>query len=411
MTFGVWGSDDEIAAFESTVAQFNALSDESNVRIVAFPDREALVAAMRTGARETPDVYMLDRADLVWTHDEGLNIPIGELLDERGVEFGDRYSRSALEAFALDRALQCMPYGISPTVMYYNTDLVDFDRMAELGLDVPSGSRTKWTFAQFAEAAAFTSRKRQGTKGVHVPPTLDGLAPFIYSGGPMFNDETDPTSLSLDDEGSREALSLALRVLRDPTQTLSDEQLAERPALEWFKAGKLAMIPGDRSLVPELRRVRGLDFDVIQMPVIESAATVGDITGLCVSSEARSVPEAADFVVHALSTESVREVTRAGYLAPANQEVALTDDFLQPGRQPEHASAFNTSVRALRIPPLLDVWGELEKAVDPILSELFTVPVVDDIGDYTSRIDEASRPVLDSEYEAPTESPSESPTE
>ena len=415
LTFGVWGSDDEIAACETTVAQFNALSDESNVRIVAFPDRDALVKAMRTGARETPDVYMLDRQDLVWAHDEDLNTPIGELLDERGVEFGDRYSRSALEAFGLDRELQCMPYGISPTVMYYNTDLVDFDRMAELGLDVPSAARTKWTFEQFAEAANFASRKRRGTKGVHVSPTLLGLAPFVYSGGPVFNDETDPTSLALNDDDSREALAEALRVLRDPTLTLSDEQLARRTPLQWFKAGKVAMIPGDRSLVPELRRVPGLDFDVIPMPVIESAATVGDITGLCVSSSARSVPEAADFVVHALSTESVREVTRAGYLAPANQEVALSEDFLQPGRQPAHAGAFNTSVRALRIPPLLDVWDELEAAVNPILRELFTVPVVDDIGDYTQRIDEASRTVLDpesvEESPSPTEEPSGSPTE
>ena len=200
---------------------------------------------------------MLDRQDLVWAHDEDLNIPIGELLDERGVEFGDRYSRSALEAFGLDRELQCMPYGISPTVMYYNTDLVDFDRMAELGLDVPSAARTKWTFEQFAEAANFASRKRRGTKGVHVSPTLLGLAPFVYSGGPVFNDETDPTSLALNDDDSREALAEALRVLRDPTLTLSDEQLARRTPLQWFKAGKVAMIPGDRSLVPELRRVRG----------------------------------------------------------------------------------------------------------------------------------------------------------
>ena len=412
LTFGVWGSDDEIAAFESTVEDFNAMSDESNVRIVAFPNREALVAAMRKRTRETPDIFMLDRADLVWTREENLNIPIDELLDERGVEFGDRYSRAALEAFAVDRKLQCMPYAVSPRVMYYNTDLVDFDRMAELGLQVPSGSRTKWTFDQFAEAAAFASRKRQGTKGVYVPPTLDGLAPFIHSGGSVFDDDTEPTSLNLDDDDSREALTRALRVLRDPTLTLSDEQVARRSPLEWFKAGKLAMLPGDRSLVPELRRVRGLNFDVIAMPTLESSATVGDVTGLCVSSGARSVPEAADFVVHALSTDSVREVTRAGYLAPANQEVALTDDFLQPGRQPEHASAFNTSVRSLALPPLLDVWDELEAAVDPILRELYSVPVVDDIGEYTSRIDEASRAVLDPEsVEEESESPTDDPTD
>ena len=61
------------------------------------------------------------------------------------------------------------------------------------------------------------------------------------------------------------------------------------------------------------------------------------------------------------------------------------------------------------------MWDELEAAVNPILRELFTVPVVDDIGDYTQRIDEASRTVLDpesvEESPSPTEEPSGSPTE
>ena len=40
-------------------------------------------------------------------------------------------------AFSAANDQQCMPYGVSPMVVYYNTDLIDFDRMAQRGLDVP----------------------------------------------------------------------------------------------------------------------------------------------------------------------------------------------------------------------------------------------------------------------------------
>ena len=59
------------------------------------------------------------------------------------------------------------------------------------------------------------------------------------------------------------------------------------------------------------------------MPVLDSSATVGDVTGLCLSRKAASTPDAADFMVYELSTEAVSRVTRTGYLAPANLEVAL----------------------------------------------------------------------------------------
>ena len=92
------------------------------------------------------------------------------------------------------------------------------------------------------------------------------------------------------------------------------------------------MITGSRALVPVLREVPGLRFDVMPIPSIEGQATVGEITGLCISQDAESPATSADFMVYASSTEAVSEVVRQGYLQPANQEVAFSDDFLQPTR-------------------------------------------------------------------------------
>jgi multiple sugar transport system substrate-binding protein len=407
LTLGVSGSEEEIAAYTAVAETFDSLYDGATVELESHPDDADLVDALREG--DVPDVFLVSRDDLAWLLEEQLTQPVDALLDERGVDFGDGYSRDGVQAFSADNRLQCMPYGISPMVIFYNKALVDFERMEERGLPVPDPEeRASWSFETFSAAVQFASRPRRGTKGVHVDPTIRSLAPFIYSGGgQLFDDEDDPTALALSDGASRAALELTLELLRNPQLTLTPEQLSQQPALRWFERGRLGMIAGYRSMVPDLRRVHGLDFDVIGMPVLDSAATSGDITGLCLSADAVSTPAAADLMVHLLSTEAVQRVVRTGYLVPANLEVALSDDFVQPGRQPDHAAVFNNAVRSIVFPPPLTTWNQLEETVAQMLQQLIDVPVLDDLDLRLEEIDEQSRAVLDPESVSPSEDASE----
>jgi multiple sugar transport system substrate-binding protein len=407
LTFGVWGTDPEIEAYQGVVDTYNATHDEAQVKIKAFASHDELAAALTQG--KVPDVFQVSRNDLAVLREQKLNRPIGDLLDERDVDFGDGYSRPALEAFSADRQLQCMPYGISPMVIYYNPKLVDFEAMAQRGLSVPTvdyedlTKRPSWSFEQFQAAAEYASRPRRGIAGFYIAPTLRGLAPFLYSGGgQLFDDDDEPTSLAFSSDDSRSALEKVLPVLRDPKLTLSTEQLAEKSPLEWFREGKLGMIAGFRDLVPALRPTGTLDFDIMPMPVVNDAATVGDLTGICIAKDAPDVAESADFLVDLISTESVAAVTAAGYLAPANTTVALSDAFLQPGRAPVHSGVSNNSVKSMRIPPPIDDYAALEAAVAGPLKQLLEVEVPD-LDALTQQIDDASQAVL-----APPEQPTDS---
>ena len=399
LTFGVYGSTEEIAAYTRMANHFDSVDDSAEVEVKSWDSHDGLRKAIADG-EPLPDAFLVSRSDLRWYLENELTRPVDSLLDERGVDFGDVYSRDALTAFSSDNRLQCMPYGVAPQVMFYNTSLIDFDRMALRGLDVPTDHR-RWNFDQFTAAATFAARPSRGSKGVAIAPTLRGLAPFIYSGGgDVFDDDQDPKSLAFSDDGSRSALETTLALLRDPKVTLTEEQLAEHTPLEWFERGSLVMIAGSRALVPRLRKVAGLQFDVMPMPTIDSQATVGDMTGLCIAQDAESPATAADFLVYATSTEAVTEVARAGFLQPANQEVAFADDFLQPTKQPLNATVFNEMAGRMAIPPLLDTWDELESAVAPYLQELFfSVPTLDLVA-ITEQIDAASVPILDPEATA-----------
>lgn len=412
LEFGVWGTDEEVAAYRDVVEVYDEETDEVNVSLTTYPTHRALLDAIKQG--EVPDVFFADRSDLAYLLDEDVTQPIAERLDERDVDFGDDYSRAALEAFSFDRDLQCMPYGISPLVVYYNTALVDFELMAERGLDVPNldeEARLRWSLEEFRVAAEFASRPRRGTSGLYVPPTLDGLSPFILSGGgDVFDDDDDPTSLDLSSDDSRSALEQALPILRDPRLTLTSDQLARETASTWFERGKLGMIVGDRSLTAAFRRVPGLQFGVMPIPTIDDPATVGSITGVCIAADTPDLAESADLLVDIISTPSVQRVVPAGYLVPANQTVALTDDFLQPARQPLRAEVFNESVRNLYVPPLLDDEAALEDAVEPGIELLLNIEIPD-IEALTAQIDAASRAVLSPEEptDGPTGSPSDAP--
>ena len=401
LLFGVYGTNAEIAVYQTMAKHFDTVDDRADVAVSAWQNHYGLRRDIEQG-KPLPDVFLVARRDLRWFTESGLTRPVDTLLDERGVDFGDVYSRDALEAFSSDNRLQCMPYGVAPHVVFYNEDLVDFERMELRGLDVPADHR-RWSWEQFVAAAKFAARPARDTMGFSIDPTLGDLAPFVYSGGgDLFDDDSEPTSLAFAADGTQAALETTLQLLRDPKITLSEQQLEKKTPVEWFEEGKVGMITGTRALVPELRQVPGLRFDVMPIPSIEGQATAGEITALCISQDAESPATSADFMVYASSTEAVSEVVREGYLQPANQEVAFSDDFVQPFEMPASGSVFNDSVGRMAISPLLDSWDELEGAVEPYLRQLFYAGPVIDLPLLGAQIDAVSQPILNPETATPT---------
>jgi multiple sugar transport system substrate-binding protein len=404
LTLGVFGSAKVVAAYQSMVDSYNRTAQSVQVDLRSWPSSDAMTSDLESGAA-SPDVYLVARRDLAPVIDDKRNVPLFELLAERNISYGDDYAQSAIEAFSADDDLQCMPSAVSPMVIYYNTDLIDFDDMRELGLPAPADELEGWTFDEFSAAATYASRA-DGDRGVSITPTLRSLAPFLLSGGgSLYDDDTNPTSLALASSDNADTLDTILPVLRNATVTLDKEQLNGADPLTYFKRGRLGMIEGFRDLVPELRKVDGLDFDVMPMPRVGGPATVGEVSGLCIAP-GDHVQQAADLLVHLISDESTQALAESGEVVPANLSVARSDAFLQPGREPEHAGVFNASVDQLVLLPLVDDVA-LDQVVEPLLSELLLGVGVVDTADLVEQIDETSRSVLDPDY---TSSPSGTPT-
>lgn len=407
LTFGVFGEREKVAAYREMVAGYNQQAQNVRVRLKTWRDRKQMLADFADGEGR-PDLFLASRRDLAEVVTEGYNRPLFELLETRNISYGDGFSERAIGAFSADDDLQCMPYSVAPMMIYYNTDLIDFDRMRRRGLPAPRPDElSTWTLEAFAAAARFATRKGQRSRGVSVEPSLSSLAPFLYSGGgQLFDDEDEPTSLTLSSEENVETLTEVLELLRDPTVTLTDKQLAKADPVQWFKRGRLGMIEGFRSLTPELREVPGLSFDVMPMPQVDEQATVGDITGLCISPGPH-VQRAADFLVYAISQEGFTQVSRSGYVVPAGLAVARSDAFLQPQQQPEHAAYFNASVYSMELLPYFEGYDEVSRLVAPNVRRLLTDPVLADLPAILERIDAKSRRLLAPAYGSGSPSPDE----
>jgi multiple sugar transport system substrate-binding protein len=389
LTFGVAGPKDEVDAYRQMASLFAPLNRRVTVKVKSWPNETVMMADLRSGAKP-PDVFLAPRHDLLWLNQQQVIQPIDQLLDDRGVDFGDDYPRSTLTAFGLDNHLDCLPYGVEPSVIFYNKRLV---KLGQVSADPPIPGQG-WSLDQFAATARWAVNRHPQAAGAFVDPTLRGVAPFVLSGGGQIIESANPpTTLTLSSDASQQALIRTVRVLHRPGISLTPAQLDQKTPLEWFESGRLALLEGSREIVPELRDRLGFEFDVMPMPDLGTPATTGDLTGLCISDKAADAGTAADFLVYASSPEALGYVASQGYLQPANQAVALSDDFQQPGRNPLHASVFTFSVKSMQFPPLIEEPDALDAATAPTLAQMLQGRA-SRVPQRTRQVDQASRKVL-----------------
>lgn len=406
LSLAIYGQPEETEVLVELARSFDRSRHDLAVSVSTYRTHAEAVRAYRAGP--VPDVFMADRSDLPWLRSEGRTRRVDELLDERGVNFSATYARDSLQAFSADNGLECLPYAMSPLVVYINTDLVDFEAMAARGLDVPE-EPDKWTWEQFEAAARFAARPRNNAWGLYVEPSLSQLSPFILSaGGEIFDDPSAPTTTVFSSDETQSALETVLPVLRDPRLMPTEEELEGKDPVRLFKQGRIGMMVGYRNLVPEMRQTAPLSFDVMPIPTISRTQTVGEVSGICMSSGTTDPDVAADLMISVFSDEAVGQVAHLGYLVPANVVVAQSDTFLQPGRQPANAAVFNTGVRSIVLPPLIDDFPEVSRAIEGDLADLLSVPVLE-LPELTAQIDADAQAVLSPETSSASPSGSTTP--
>ncbi|GGF36911.1 hypothetical protein GCM10011519_08060 [Marmoricola endophyticus] len=415
VTLAVYGPDAVNSAYTRAAAAFSAEHPEVSVSVKPYASREqALAAADRDEG--APDIFLADHDDLDQLLANDRTQPVSEMLTERNIDLGDNYQRIGVEDFSRDNALQCMPAEVSPTVVYYNAGLVRLSALRPPGDPAPN-SDSGWRFNDFVTAIQQASARGGDVRGFALPPRVESLAPFLFSGGStVVDDADDPTRLELSEGSGLSVMKRVLPVLRNPSQTVTSAQLAEKSAVQRFKDGELAMIAGQRDLVPQLRATKGLSFGVMPIPRVGSTATTGTVTGFCVSRGATEDKQKAtavgDLLAYLVGDDASTRVAATGYVVPANLTALNSDEFTQSDLDPLGGdTVFSNSVRYIQELPSTQEFPTALAAADRVLRPLFNESVSgpldeDQLQQRLLAVDQAAQRVLAPASLTPTPSPS-----
>jgi multiple sugar transport system substrate-binding protein len=365
---------------------------EVTVEVEAAADAGTAMRKLRedAAAGDAPDLVAVPSEHAPALSADDLVQPVDQLLEERGVVFGDQYLRLGLEAFSSEQHLQCMPYDVSPLVVLYNRGLLPLNRLVEED-EEPLTPETGWTWEQFAKATRLMSG--DGVKGVYVEPRLSTLMALVRSdGADVVDDPREATSLTFSDDGTRDALEEILDVLREPRLTPTPEQLQRQDGLSRFADEKVGMVLATRAVVPELRE-SGVDFDAFPLPRLARDRTVADISGLCLSATTEHRDAAADFLAFATGAEGERILAETGAVVPAHVPTLNSLAFTQPGEQPESVMVYVDGVARATVHPYVPGWPDAVDQVRSEIDKMFYAPVLD-LETLLPRIDEKSQRVL-----------------
>lgn len=393
LRLGVYGNKLMREAYEKVARVYGNEHPDVTVEVEAERTEAELADRLQRefSVGDEPDLFVASDEQVPRLSAEDRVQPVDQLLEARGVTFGDTYQRLGLEAFSAEQALQCMPYDVSPIVILYNQGLVPFRRLIEPG-DDPITPQEGWTWEQFTKAVRLMSR--DGVNGVYVEPGLSPLMALVRSAGDdIVDDPRTATTLTLSDDGTRSALEEILAVLREPGYTPTQQQLARKDALTRFEQGRIGMLVTTRAVVPELRKAEDLDFDVFPLPRMARARTVADVTGFCVSATTDHTEAAADFLAFATGEKGSSILAETGAVVPAHLPTLNSLSFTQPGEQPETVSVFGDAVAKAGVTPYVPGWSELEQAMRPEIERLFYAPVIN-LDATLPRLDEESAKVL-----------------
>lgn len=400
LTLGVSGDRELVDSYRKLAADYKQVAPNVTVTVKAWSDAADLTNAVRDGQKV--DVVLAPRSSITGLADAHRITPVDTPLETRDVDFGDSYSREAIEDFSVDRRLECMPYSVTPDVVYVNSRLVDFAAMAKAGLPAPKvaadGTIKSWSLDQFTAAMTYATKHHPGVQGAWVDTSVAGFAPWLAGNGvTLFDQSPTPTTTTLA-TASDQVSDLVTALNRPGVRARS---LDGRTPAQAFAAGKIAAYAGTRADVPMLREVKSLQWQAMTMP--GGKGTAGEYSGLCLSSGTSYPESSADLLAYLISKRSVEQLVRTGRFVPVNSAVGYSPVFTQPYSQPGNARVFTDTVRYLQVLPGGEQLARLQEVVGGPMKELSGTTDPDRAAALAERIDNLSKQAF------PQPSPSPSP--
>jgi multiple sugar transport system substrate-binding protein len=367
LSFMAFGDPEELVAYRELIDAFQVAEPGVTVGFIETSDRDDLIARLSTAfaGGAPPDLFLMNYRFYGQFAVKGVLESLQPYLDSSDVFRADEFYAQAMEAFQVDGEQICMPQNISSLVVYYNKDLFD-----EAKLSYPDGG---WTWADFLRMAKALTVDVDGDGvtdryGVGMDPEVIRLAPFIWSSGAeLVDDETDPTRFAVDTPTAIQAMQDFFDLHSVYGVAPGDEQLESEDTETRFLNGTLGMVFSSRRDTPSFRTITDFGWDVAALPRRGQPAGILHSDAYCLTTASENKDTAWRFVEFALGPEGAPIVAASGRTVPSLIEVANSDAFLDPTRDPANSRVFLDTIPVIRRVPNISTWPEIEDAANAIL--------------------------------------------
>jgi multiple sugar transport system substrate-binding protein len=232
---------------------------------------------------------------------------------------------------------------------------------------------TDWTWDDFLTTAQALTRDTDGDGqtdqyGLGVEPEFIRVAPFIWQNGGGLITEG---SLALTLPEAQEAVRwfVEWQTIHHIVPT-AEEELAESSESR-FQNGRTAMYLNSRRIVPTLRDITALDWDVAPLPQNAVSATLLHSDAYCLPTASQHKDSAWTFIEFANSVEGQTIIAGTGRTVPSLKAVAESAAFLDPNAKPSRSQVFLDIIPDIYPMPLQPNWAEMEEIVDEELQRAF----------------------------------------
>lgn len=385
ISFMTFGEPEELQAYRTLIDAFKEAEPNVTVNLIEASDRQDLLARLSTGfaGNTPPDLFLINYRFFGQFAATGVLDPLQARLDGSSVfEEADFYPQP-MEAFRWNGELVCMPQNVSSLVVYYNKDL-----FAGAGLDAPAAG---WTWDQMVESATALTKDLDGDGatdqyGLGVEASIIRVAPFVWSnGGDVVDDETQPTSFSLDSPEAVEAMQAFFDLHQVHGVVPGDEEVEAEDNESRFMNGTMGMLLQSRRVVPSFRTISAFDWDVAPLPQLEQPAGILHSDAYCLTKASQNKEAAWRFVEFALGPQGAPVVAGTGRTVPSLISVAESDAFLDPAQKPANSQVFLDTIDVIRRVPNISTWPEIEDAVEgPLENGLYLGDTAEDVAQQMS---------------------------
>ncbi|TSB46059.1 maltose ABC transporter substrate-binding protein [Alkalicoccobacillus porphyridii] len=347
----VWGNGDEHGEWAEYVAE--KFTEEYGIPVIL----EEVSHTEAPGILQTDGPAGLGADVFTAPHDHVGNMDAAGLLIENFFPeyYKENFMDAAILGTSLDDTLFGYPYAVENTALYYNKDLVD---------SAPE------TFEELLELSKDFTDTRSDHYGIMFPP--DDFY-FVYAflggyGGYVFgNDNTDPSEIGLNNEGSVQAGEF-LREVKEASLPLNSEDITSDIIGTLFNEDQVMFrISGPWDVAPHTEA--GVNFGVAPFPTLSNGEYPTNFSGIIsyFVNAYTDYPDAAALYAQFATSEEMLEkrFEMTSQLPPhtalLESEVVLSDPILSGFLEQAQYSQPMPNISEMEV-----VWGPMADALTSI---------------------------------------------